>query len=91
MIHTNTIDKQQHRRYSQSCLDFIRVLETFVRLTYTSIDTFMFFFVCISVEEETGMDISRHNGPAYEMDIGSAKAEDIAALNRSRHGNSNIL
>jgi len=42
------------------------------------------------LEEETGMDISRHNGPAYEMDIGSAKAEDIAALNRSRHGNKSI-
>jgi len=37
------------------------------------------------LEEEAGMDISRHNGPAYDMTDGSAKAEDIAALDRSRH------
>lgn len=39
------------------------------------------------LEEEAGMDISRHGGPAYEMEVGVASAEDIAALNRSRHGN----
>jgi len=37
------------------------------------------------LEEEAGMDISRHNGPAYDIVDGSAKPEDIAALDRSRH------
>ena len=32
------------------------------------------------------MDISRHNGPAYDLDAGAAQPEEISALNRSRHG-----
>jgi len=40
-------------------------------------------------EEEAGMDISCHNGPAYEMADGSAKPEDITALDRSRSGRLN--
>lgn len=37
------------------------------------------------LEEEVGMDISRHKGPAYEMDgEGSAKASAIQELSASR-------
>lgn len=35
------------------------------------------------LEEEVGMDISRHKGPAYESE-GSAKAEAIMELSASR-------
>jgi Amt family ammonium transporter len=35
------------------------------------------------LEEEVGMDISRHKGSAYDMD-GSANAEKVNELNRSR-------
>jgi len=38
------------------------------------------------LEEEAGMDISRHNGPAYDLDAGAAQPEEIDALNKSRHG-----
>jgi len=37
-------------------------------------------------EEEAGMDISIHKGPAYEMKVGSASPEDVEALDRSRSG-----
>jgi ammonium transporter, Amt family len=36
-----------------------------------------------ALEEEAGMDISRHKGPAYDMD-GSAKKEVVEQLNTSR-------
>jgi Amt family ammonium transporter len=36
------------------------------------------------LEEEVGMDISRHKGSAYDMDGGSAKAELVDQLNTSR-------
>ena len=35
------------------------------------------------LEEEVGMDISRHKGPAYDMD-GSAKSDAVDKLNSSR-------
>lgn len=38
------------------------------------------------IEEEAGMDISIHKGPAYEMKDGSASPEDIEALDKSRSG-----
>jgi ammonia channel protein AmtB len=38
-----------------------------------------------ALEEEAGMDISRHKGPAYDMD-GSAKKEHVEQLNSSRRG-----
>jgi hypothetical protein len=41
------------------------------------------------LEEEVGMDISRHKGPAYESE-GSAKADAVAALSASRHDLLNI-
>ena len=44
-------------------------------------DVFLFIFT----EEAAGMDISIHNGPAYEMSEGAAKPQDIEALDRSRH------
>ena len=36
------------------------------------------------LEEEVGMDISRHKGSAYEMEDGSAKRSKVEALNLSR-------
>jgi Amt family ammonium transporter len=36
-----------------------------------------------ALEEEVGMDISRHKGPAYERE-GSASAEAVAKLSGSR-------
>jgi Amt family ammonium transporter len=41
------------------------------------------------LEEEVGMDISRHKGSAYDMD-GSAKAEKVNELNTSRRGFLNL-
>lgn len=41
------------------------------------------------LEEEVGMDISRHKGPAYESE-GSAKAEAVAELSASRRDLMNI-
>ena len=37
-----------------------------------------------TLEEEVGMDISRHKGSAYDMD-GSARADKVEQLNNSRH------
>jgi len=41
-------------------------------------------------EEAAGMDISIHKGPAYEMTEGSAKPQDIEALDRSRHSSPTV-
>lgn len=41
------------------------------------------------LEEEVGMDISRHKGPAYENE-GSAKADAVAELSASRRDLLNI-
>lgn len=41
------------------------------------------------LEEEVGMDISRHKGPAYESE-GSATADAVAALSASRHDLLNV-
>jgi Amt family ammonium transporter len=37
-----------------------------------------------ALEEEVGMDISRHKGSAYDMS-GAAQEEHVEDLNRSRH------
>jgi Amt family ammonium transporter len=42
------------------------------------------------LEEEVGMDISRHKGSAYDMDGGSARAEKVEELNASRRSGLNI-
>ena len=39
------------------------------------------------LEEEVGMDISRHKGAAYNHDDGSAPRDKVAELNNSRRKN----
>lgn len=43
------------------------------------------------LEEEVGMDISRHKGSAYDMDGGSAHREKIEELNASRRNNRTVI
>jgi Amt family ammonium transporter len=60
--------------------------------TFTIMGCYFFFlntmgwFRIDPLEEEVGMDLSRHKGSAYNMETGSAKPEDILKLENSRHG-----
>lgn len=54
---------------------------------YFYILNFFGLFRISALEEEVGMDISRHKGSAYSME-GSAPVDKVEELNSSRHNNS---
>jgi len=72
----------------------IQLLSVLYIIAWTGVMMGIFFLVLNyfnllrvdQLEEEAGMDISRHGGPAYDLDAGAAQPEDVIALNSSRHG-----
>lgn len=63
---------------------FIFAWTSFMMGTYFYILNMFGLFRIDPLEEEVGMDISRHKGSAYDMDGGSAKADKVDLLNTSR-------
>jgi ammonium transporter, Amt family len=47
---------------------------------------FLGWFRIDPLEEEVGLDISRHKGPAFDHTEGGAKEEHVMQLSNSRHG-----